>query len=204
MDLLRRFKEYSRLHCKEQPLLFAALNKYGVDTCLLNIVDNNLNQIEANKREIYYINKYQSFRRQHGYNLTMPSTESSYALCEEVRKKISNSLKGKPSSSSTKFKEGQAPWIKGKKHSRESKEKMSISSKGKPQPIHHTENKIKFIYTITYFNNVVETTDWLSKYCIDKGFKVQCLRDLCKRKSSNVLLNICSVTRISKSSKLSQ
>ena len=49
----------------------------------------------------------------------------------EVRKRMSESHKGRHLPPKTEFKKGFTPWIKGKEHSKESKRKMSLANKGR-------------------------------------------------------------------------
>lgn len=53
-----------------------------------------------------------------------------FKFSEESKKKMSESHKGKPSSSNTKFKKGHVPWCKGKKFTDEHRKNISIGHKG--------------------------------------------------------------------------
>ena len=86
--------------------------------------------------EQYYIEVFDTLWP-NGYNLTKGG--DGLIPCEEIRKKISNSLKGKPMSEEQKKKLsetliGENNPFYGKHHSYETKKKISNSLKGKPSP----------------------------------------------------------------------
>ena len=86
--------------------------------------------------EQYYIEVFDTLWP-NGYNLTKGG--DGLIPCEETRKKISNSLKGKPKSEEQKKKLSETligeknPFYR-KHHSYETKKKISLSKKGKPSP----------------------------------------------------------------------
>ena len=86
--------------------------------------------------EQYYIEVFDTLWP-NGYNLTKGG--DGLIPCEEIRKKISNSLKGKPKSEEQKKKLSETligeknPFYR-KHHSYETKKKISLSKKGKPSP----------------------------------------------------------------------
>ncbi len=117
---------------------FNAILKYGWDNFEHIIIKQNLSQEEANILEIQLIKQYQTQNDKYGYNIT--SGGSNYSHSEETKKKIgkanSIALKGKTHSSdwskkiSQKF-TGQGNPFYGKKHTEESKRKISENRKGK-------------------------------------------------------------------------
>ena len=84
---------------------------------------------EMNSDEQYYIKLFKTLYP-NGYNLTEGGDGG--ILCEETRKKISESLKGKQFSEETRRKLSDAN--KGKTLSEEARKKMSDAKKGKPAP----------------------------------------------------------------------
>lgn len=91
---------------------------------------------EMNSDEQYYIEVFDTLWP-NGYNLTKGGNGG--VPSEETRKKISNSLKGKPMSEEQKKKMsetliGEKNPFYGKHHSYETKKKISNSLKGKPSP----------------------------------------------------------------------
>ena len=93
-------------------------------------------QTELDEWEQYYIEFYNTLYP-NGYNLTEGG--EGCVACEETRRKLSKTKKGKPSpnkgvpmSEETKKKMSESQ--KGKHHSEETKKKMSISRKGRTSP----------------------------------------------------------------------
>ena len=86
-------------------------------------------QEELDEWEKYFIFLYDTLWP-NGYNLTEGGNGG--VPCEEVRKKISESLKGKQFSEATRRKLSDAN--KGKKHTEEARKKISDAKKGKPAP----------------------------------------------------------------------
>ncbi len=91
-NLNRRFKCYERLHCKQQRLLYNALNKYGFENFICKIIDICSDQNEADKKEIMYIQNFGSMNNKYGYNLQSGGHNGSPSL--ETKNKIRNTLLG--------------------------------------------------------------------------------------------------------------
>jgi group I intron endonuclease len=116
INIEKRFKQYKRLDCKKQPKIYNSLVKYGIDVHKFEIVEEcNLEQL--NKREIYWKQYYNTINE--GLNCELFDIGQGYRS-DEVKTKISNSLKGK---------------LKSKEHCLNlSKSKIGISSKRKGKP----------------------------------------------------------------------
>jgi group I intron endonuclease len=74
-----------------------AFNKNGIDSfefSIIELCDENM----VCEREIFYINQYQSYIPEFGYNKTLGG--EGLRATGETKQKISNSLKGKPASES--------------------------------------------------------------------------------------------------------
>lgn len=83
-----RWNKYKFLKCKNQPKLYDAFIKFGVDNFKFEIIyscDENL----LNDKEIFYIKEYNS--RSQGYNCT--DGGDGITMTNEIRSKISTSLK---------------------------------------------------------------------------------------------------------------
>jgi len=142
-----RMYEHVYLSTKKSNFKFhQALKKYGIDNFNYEILENNiLSRADANIREIYYIELFNTFRN--GYNMTKGgSYQSEYILTETSREKMRNaklgttqsfetktkrskSLKGVPKSEQHKINSGNA--LKGKRRSDETKINISQSRTGK-------------------------------------------------------------------------
>lgn len=103
-----------------------AIDKYGWDNFEHIILKDNLTKSEASYWERYYIQQYNSTDRNYGYNISLGGECGGHPQTEETRKKIAKNYVG----------------FKGRKHTIQSKIKMSESSSGKNHPNfgkHHSE-----------------------------------------------------------------
>lgn len=90
-----RFKKHiSQINCKNQcSALYAAIRKYGVDCFFIeSLISGSFSKDELNILEIDFIDKYETLSP-NGYNLQTGG--GSFSLSQEVRDKISNSLRGR-------------------------------------------------------------------------------------------------------------
>lgn len=127
---------------------YNAIQKYGWDNFEHIILFENLAKEEAEQKEIELIAHYKSNQNEYGYNHAQGgSVNSGYKLSNETKLKLSNSHKGihykrRPISKehNEKLQEGRKKYyeknkfispMKGKKHSEETKEKMSKSHKNR-------------------------------------------------------------------------
>lgn len=94
-----------------------AIDKYGWDSFEHKIIKDNLTKSEASYWEKYYISFYNSTDRRYGYNISSGGEHGGHPQTLETRKKIS--------------KNGYRGGMKGKKHSDDTKAKMSQSRIGK-------------------------------------------------------------------------
>ena len=159
----RSLEERIKEHQKKSSTIYGnsyidkAIQKYGIENFLIEVIENCQTIDELNEREIFWI-KYFSCRRPTGYNLTGGGEGSTgHIVTLEARKKISEAHKGKRGricSEETKAKisasnkghlvSDEARKMisaahKGKKLSEETKSKMSAAKKNK-QPILCIEN----------------------------------------------------------------
>jgi group I intron endonuclease len=109
----KRLNSYKSLHCKTQPLIYRSLLKYGADKCKFEIIEvlENINNIF--KREKYWINKYDTYHYDNirGLNLTKGGDGINF-ISDKHKQRIIES-------NSTRI------------ISKETRNKMSIKSKGK-------------------------------------------------------------------------
>ena len=90
-----------------------AINKYGWKNIKHIILDANVTQEEANKLEMYYIQKYGTMDREKGYNITAGGGGiNGFHHSKEARAKISEAGKGKRNSPEAYEKTAQAKRIK--------------------------------------------------------------------------------------------
>ena len=161
-SIKRRFDEhFYKSHNKNNYPLFNAMKKYGKNAfCMEKVIECNSLE-ELNRAEEYYVNLYNSLAP-NGYNL---HTGGGNHICSEAtKKKISKAGMGRIVTEKTRAKisaaqaGGKNPFL-GKKHSEESKKKMSIAKLGK----RHTNTKrIVCIETGRIFSSVGEASKSLS------------------------------------------
>lgn len=132
-----------------------AIRKYGFDNFEWEIIDTAESIEELNKKEIYWINFYNSIDRNLGYNSNTGGKNG--RPTDEVIKRISEKQKGKIISEETRKKlsiahtgritKEEHPMF-GKHHSDESKSKMSKKIKGRISTFkgkHHTAESKKLL-----------------------------------------------------------
>lgn len=101
-----------------------AIDKYGWDNFEHKIIKSNLTKSEAGYWEKYYISFYNSIDRRYGYNSSSGGEHGGHVQTEETRRKISQN--------------GYHDGMKGKKHSDDTKAKMSQSKIG-----HYVSDSLK-------------------------------------------------------------
>jgi len=116
------YKRWEGGHGYKNCYFYNAIIKYGWENFEHKILIDNLTKEEAEEKEKYFIKKYKSNDKVHGYNICEGGkVNSGFHLSKETKEKLSLSHKGK------------SPSNKGKKLSEETKEKISLSQKGKPK-----------------------------------------------------------------------
>lgn len=84
-------KRHSQHICQNETYFDRALNKYGAENFELEIIEDNIfDENELNDKEIYYINKFDTFNN--GYNMTRGGNNGT-KFNEEDRDKIINLIK---------------------------------------------------------------------------------------------------------------
>jgi len=160
VNFWRRYRSYKSNHItlKNQVKLYNSFQKHGFENHVFEIVIE-CDKIELNENEIYYINLFKSSSK-NGLNCR-GGGKSIHTQSKETILKRSKSLKGKVCSKEKKQKIseankgenngmfGKTPWNKGKKHSKETIEKLRKSFFKNPPPsrkgIKHTEETLKLI-----------------------------------------------------------
>lgn len=157
INLKRRKKEHQSTN---KYIFNKEIHKYGIKNFKWNIISKCNNFEEANKKEIYFIKKYNTYYlwKKGGYNMTLGGQDGwrrGYKHTEEAKRKMSILKKGIPRTEETKLKISISH--KGKKltkkhkhsiklgtigriHSKETKKKISISNKGKLKSTSHKLN----------------------------------------------------------------
>lgn len=116
IDIERRWKEHCNGYAKEYSYIDRAIQKDNNNFEII-ILEELLNNIDTlNKREKYWIKYYNTYINKKHYNLT-PGGDFNPSRVPEVAKKISKSVSGEKN-----------PFY-GKKHTKESREKISKNHK---------------------------------------------------------------------------
>ena len=117
-NLKSRISYYRNHHKKSKYPFLRALNKYGFDDSKFIIIDTATNKDDLNILEIKYIKEYDSTKK--GYNLSLGGGGSSgYLHTNDYKKHMSVLYTGENN-----------PFF-GKKHTKETLEKISKSSKAR-------------------------------------------------------------------------
>lgn len=176
---IQNFDQYKSQHisCAEREVdkkagktrsFYEAIRKYGKEKFEWEIIEQCDSKSELNKKEIFYIDKYNSYYD--GYNMTFGGEGGSgvtYERTDEIRKKISDSLKGHKRSKSSikkqiKTMSGKNHPLYGIGHKKDSIEKMRKSKMGKKNP---ASKKYKIISPCG------------KEYIIEGGFNKFCLKN---------------------------
>ena len=81
-------------HCNEH--LQNSFNRYGKNNFEFNVLENVENENKLTERELYWIDYYESYKSENGYNLKKPDKFcKNFKNSEETKKKMSKSHKGK-------------------------------------------------------------------------------------------------------------
>jgi len=96
INIEKRFKQYKRLDCKKQPKIYNSLKKYGPENHIFEII-GEYELCELDKNETYWKQYYNTINE--GLNCELFDIGQGYRS-DDVKSKISNSLKGKSKSQS--------------------------------------------------------------------------------------------------------
>jgi len=137
-NIKKRWLHYTALDCNDQPKIYNSLIKYGVNNHKFEILEES--EIESlNEKERYWQEFYNVLEEGLNCKLVQTKEKSGYHSIE-TRRKISEKNKGKPPTNG----------MKGKKHSEETKLKISIAAKknfhergGQFKGKKHSEESIK-------------------------------------------------------------
>ena len=128
---------------KNSPYFFSAIQKYGWDTFLHEIVASNLTVDEANTFEKLLIDKLDTTNKNKGYNI-LPGGDNK-TIPGEVKDKISMATTARLKDKNNHpfyGKKGELAAFYGKKHTEDAKKRISESQKGKCIP-EETRKKMK-------------------------------------------------------------
>ena len=165
-------KVYLRNNTHYNEHLQNAWNKYGEDKFEFTILEDGIQLEEIEDKEIYYINKFNSFKE--GYNLT-PGGIANTTHSEEAKKKIGNTHRGKVVSEETRKKISDAR--KGKPRKKETIAKIAVGNGGvneseglKIYRIYHSTDTLqkdlakKFNTSRKTINHIVNCKHWTTKH----------------------------------------
>lgn len=141
---------------------YLAIRKYSWENFKWSVLEQDVPIKDLNDREIYWIQKLDTFKN--GYNSTSGGGQS-VVLSEEVKKKISSSLKGH-------------------QHSNKSKKKMSVSHTGKKYSQKRID-KVSQDWKITTPAGKVITIRNLRKFCRENNLLPSKMSEVAASKSSH-------------------
>ena len=126
-DLKRRIRQHRYSSKNTNHYFYKALRKYGESTFEFRVIDTASNEERASEFEKFYIQLFETYQRDRGYNLTMGGEGQSPT--EETRRKLSLWQKGKAKSDEQKQRLRQL--CVGRTHTDETKAKMRSAKLGK-------------------------------------------------------------------------
>jgi len=132
-DVQYRWNEYKNLHCKYQIQLYSSLVKYGFEKHKFEIIHQCFPK-QLNELEIYYIDLFQTFNSKHGMNLQSGGQNGTLSESSKQKLRVAFSGNKNPFFGKTHTKESLkkiSEKAKGRICSIETRNKMSISMKGK-------------------------------------------------------------------------
>ncbi len=149
VDLYERYRSHKK--SKKNTRITNALKEFGIQNFVFSVLEKVEGRINLNSREQYWMEFLKSYDENIGYNMCRYAF---YPLghCEEVRKKMSENMKGKMGGEKNPFygknhteesKRLISEVHKGSKHSEQAKKKMSISRKGKKQSPDHARKRVE-------------------------------------------------------------
>ena len=115
-----------------------AIKKYKWENINHIILYQNLTKKEAEEKEIELIAYYKSNEKKYGYNIENGGNIK--IPTQETKNKISKTLKTYKRNIKGQFKKDCIPWITGKKHSEETKEKIRQTKIGEKNPMYGKKN----------------------------------------------------------------
>jgi group I intron endonuclease len=137
----RWYVAYELGHCKSQPKIYRALQKYGYDDFekrVIEMCDPNIPQEVLDLKETAWIKHFNSI--EYGYNITEGGRGSKGRVCtEETRQKIALANTGKKLTVETRKKMSASG--KGRKKSEEHKRKISEATIGKSKRPYKRKHK---------------------------------------------------------------
>ena len=170
---------------KESSHFYAAIQKYGWDNFEHIILKENLTKEQACNMEIHLIKQYNTQNNKFGYNVLPGGT--SPAMPQEVREKISRSMKGNKNGLN-------------KVCSEEKKQKISKAQKGRPLAKEH-KMKLRKPKSITHpcseqkrKNIIAAKKDKKAVICIETGIEYESIQE-CARQLKLHATNICKVLK---------
>ena len=143
-------------------LLSKAVKKYGVDNFIVEQLDTCSSKQELDKKEQFYIKKYNANNFNIGYNIACGGQGGN--LGDIVNKKISSTLKGHSTSTETRTKISKS--LHGNKLSQETKDKISKANIGRTRS-QCTIEKMKEAFK--YRDNTNIGGQNKGKICINNG-----------------------------------
>jgi group I intron endonuclease len=133
-NINKREKSYKNLRCKNQIKIYNSIKKYGWESHVFSILE--LCEVsQLNTCERYWQDFYNVLSKK-GLNCKLTkSDDKSGFFSEETKNKISKNSKNIPKPGTSENMKGKPSRFKGKKHSEETKQKMSF-----PKSKEHCEN----------------------------------------------------------------
>lgn len=129
VDFYARMKQY--LHEDTNRRICMAIKKYGFNNFSVEVLEKDVSREKLTQREQYWIDFYDSANRDVGYNICpMAENTKGYRHREEDKKRMSEIAKKRFKEHPEQIKRGKDNHMFGKKHSEETRNKISQSIMG--------------------------------------------------------------------------
>lgn len=173
---IRPLNERLGEHLRHSSYIGRALNKYGIENFDIREIDAASTIEELNKKEIYYINEYNTIKP-HGYNLCGGGGNTTgFRHSEMSKQKMSKTKKGK-------YLKEDNPFY-GKKHTEETRQKMKEAWKTRVVSEAHKEKLKQAHYKLKVINlDTLEVFDSLKDAAASIGVNSTQITRVCKGKA---------------------
>ena len=133
INIAQRFKRHKnrlRKNKHNNPYLQKSWNKYGENNFKFQIIEN-MNSNSLIEKELFWINKFDTFDRKYGFNIVKPQTPPMTGRLHSIKSKSKMSKAHRGKILTDKHKNNIRNYRIGQKQTEETKQKIGLSHRGK-------------------------------------------------------------------------